>query len=201
MSEFILKEKLDEIGFTLQDLILKSKQDFNKFKTKRKFLKICYSQKKFTLAPKQSFVSHSDGTERTLPLLSKDILKNQKFLDFITSLVEFVPTNNFDIDIFYISNLFQPSKEIFPISIEDQIHQDGYDYLGILCLKRKSLFGAENIFYEDSEGKKEIYRTTLKKGDLLFFQDSQIFHYVSPARVNNFSHGIREVLLLGFGNG
>lgn len=77
------------------------------------------------------------------------------------------------------------------------IHSDGADRAMLACLKRENVFGARNAVFFDSLGKQMVVPpTTLEEGEVLFWEDNAVYHYVEPAQLLDDSHsGERTVLI------
>lgn len=59
------------------------------------------------------------------------------------------------------------------------IHHDGVDLVGILCIARQDVSGAETQL-SVSNGADPIFQKVLNPGELLVFNDHQFFHYTTP---------------------
>jgi selenocysteine lyase/cysteine desulfurase len=79
--------------------------------------------------------------------------------------------------------------------VPEGIHQDGYSYVGILCVNRTNISGGINKIYtlEDNE----MYSTLLKEGEMIIFNDRQVKHYVSNIiRIHNEEVAYRDILVI-----
>ncbi|MDV3349233.1 2OG-Fe dioxygenase family protein [Leptothoe sp. ISB3NOV94-8A] len=59
------------------------------------------------------------------------------------------------------------------------IHHDGVDLVGILCIARHGVSGAETQL-SILKGSDPVFRKVLNPGELLVFNDHQFFHYTTP---------------------
>ncbi len=59
------------------------------------------------------------------------------------------------------------------------VHHDGVDLVGILCIARQDVSGAETQL-SVVQGAEPILRKVLNPGELLVFNDYQFFHYTTP---------------------
>lgn len=59
------------------------------------------------------------------------------------------------------------------------IHQDGFDYITIICADRVAVSGAFTELYP-SPDVDPIYRSELQPGEVVFCNDRKLFHYTSP---------------------
>jgi hypothetical protein len=77
------------------------------------------------------------------------------------------------------------------------IHSDGACHGMLLCLERTNVLGAENMFFEDLSGDRRLGNpTVLEAGDLVYFCDDKIYHYVSPAQRADSSAPMRRSMML-----
>ena len=73
------------------------------------------------------------------------------------------------------------------------IHHDGVDLVGILCIDRHGVSGAETQL-SILKGTEPILRKVLNPGELLVFNDHQFFHYTTPI-VPVEDNGYRDVFV------
>ena len=74
---------------------------------------------------------------------------------------------------------------------------DGTCHGMLLCLERTNVLGAENSFFEDLSGERRLGNpTVLEAGDLVYFCDDKIYHYVSPAQRADSSAPMRRSIML-----
>lgn len=66
------------------------------------------------------------------------------------------------------------------------IHSDGADRAMLICLERDNVKGAKSSVYEDAHGHRPIISPrVIKEGQVLFWKDNEIYHYVEPAELEN----------------
>ena len=58
-------------------------------------------------------------------------------------------------------------------------HRDGEHFVGIYCVRR-SCDGARTQLARDKAGADIVFDAVLQEGDLLFFDDAQVFHHTTP---------------------
>ncbi|MEM8641960.1 MAG: 2OG-Fe dioxygenase family protein [Cyanobacteria bacterium P01_G01_bin.54] len=77
------------------------------------------------------------------------------------------------------------------------IHSDGADKAMLICLQRRNIAGAKNAIYRDAQGRHPVIEPfVLQEGDVLFWEDNQVFHHVEPAQVvPPATEGARTVLI------
>lgn len=77
------------------------------------------------------------------------------------------------------------------------IHSDGADRAMLVCLERENVVGAHSSVFEDTDGRRPIIdRVVLEEGNVMFWKDNEIYHYVEPARLENAEYdGTRTVMI------
>ncbi len=73
------------------------------------------------------------------------------------------------------------------------VHHDGVDLVGILCIARHQVLGAETQLSLTKAGA-PIFKKVLNPGELLVFNDHQFFHYTTPIMPVK-DHGHRDVFV------
>jgi hypothetical protein len=73
------------------------------------------------------------------------------------------------------------------------VHHDGVDLVGILCIARHRVSGAETQL-SVAKGTEPIFRKVLNPGELLVFNDHQFFHYTTPILPAE-NNGYRDVFV------
>ena len=75
------------------------------------------------------------------------------------------------------------------------IHQDGFDFVGIFCIKRENLIGAETHLYENPSSP-PIFAKELQPGEFVLVNDRRLFHFTSGIRPAGLGDGIRDVFVM-----
>ena len=80
------------------------------------------------------------------------------------------------------------------------IHTDGVDRAALVCLKRENINGCENSIHYDLAGNKNVLDPfVLEEGNVLYWKDNKVYHYVNPASlINTDKEGIRTMILLHY---
>jgi histidine decarboxylase len=68
--------------------------------------------------------------------------------------------------------------------VPEGIHQDGYNFVALMCINRHNILGGINKLYsldynDIIQEHEEILSTILKPGEMLFFNDRKVKHFVS----------------------
>ncbi|MCV2402512.1 2OG-Fe dioxygenase family protein [Marinomonas sp. C2222] len=76
------------------------------------------------------------------------------------------------------------------------IHQDGFNFVGICCLKRQDISGGNTKIFTDSEGEDLHINTVLEEGQFIIFNDQRYYHYVSETlSEQQGKKGVRDVFV------
>ena len=79
--------------------------------------------------------------------------------------------------------------------LPEGIHQDGFNMVGIVCVKRENIVGGINNIYNDK--KEFVYSKQLEEGELLIINDKNMYHDVTSIERNkNFKDGYRDIFVL-----
>jgi hypothetical protein len=79
--------------------------------------------------------------------------------------------------------------------VPEGIHQDGYNYVGIMCVSRNNIQGGVNKIYTLDE--EEIYNKVLDEGEMIIMNDRKVKHYVSNiTRKDSLMKGYRDILVM-----
>jgi hypothetical protein len=75
------------------------------------------------------------------------------------------------------------------------IHKDGFDYVGIFCVERHDIVGANTLLYREKDGP-PIFTKALQPGDVVFTNDREVFHYTDPVHPSQAHPGHRDVFVI-----
>jgi hypothetical protein len=75
------------------------------------------------------------------------------------------------------------------------IHQDGFDFVGIFCIKRENLIGAETHLYE-SPASPPIFAKELQPGEFVLVNDRRLYHFTGGIRPAGPGYGVRDVFVM-----
>jgi hypothetical protein len=98
-----------------------------------------------------------------------------------------------EIDVHQIQTVALPHTIGHPAP--EGIHQDGVDIVGIFCVTRQNIDGAETSLFT-SKTAPPIFTKILNPGELLVFNDKQFFHFTASLTTNSTAPGIRNVFVL-----
>ncbi len=75
------------------------------------------------------------------------------------------------------------------------IHQDGFDFVGIFCIKRDGITGGETHLYRDKEAA-PIFDKVLQPGEFVMVNDRTLYHYASAVAPTSDADGVRDVFVI-----
>ena len=88
------------------------------------------------------------------------------------------------------------------ITTPEGFHQDGIDFLAILCVSQENIVGSQTQLV-NSHGS-VVFKHTLSPGEMLLIDDSKLLHYTSPIAIENRNQsesGFRDVLIISSSKG
>lgn len=75
------------------------------------------------------------------------------------------------------------------------VHKDGFDFVGIFCVQRANVTGANTHLYREKD-QPPIFSRTLQPGEVVFTNDRTVFHYTDPVHPSTPGPGHRDVFVL-----
>lgn len=75
------------------------------------------------------------------------------------------------------------------------IHQDGFNFVGIFCIKRENLIGAETHLYENPANP-PIFAKELQPGEFVLVNDRRLYHFTSGMKPAGVGNGVRDVFVM-----
>jgi hypothetical protein len=75
------------------------------------------------------------------------------------------------------------------------IHQDGFDFVGIFCIGRRNLIGAETHLYEDPD-QPPIFAKELQPGEFVLVNDRRLYHFTTGIQPIGTEEGTRDVFVM-----
>ncbi len=75
------------------------------------------------------------------------------------------------------------------------VHQDGFDWVGIFCIARVDVVGAQTQLFDD-RAQPPIFSKALAPAEAVFINDRRIFHYTTPVTPSGPDQGHRDVFVI-----
>jgi hypothetical protein len=87
------------------------------------------------------------------------------------------------------------SSEVAGDPAPEGIHQDGFDWVGIFCVDRHNVVGADTHLYR-AKDQPPIFSRELQPGEAVFVNDREVFHYTDPVHPRVAGPGHRDVFVI-----
>jgi hypothetical protein len=135
------------------------------------------------------------GIKRDFAELDNELVALPDFQKLVARFVDFskIDPDTTEIGIHQIRIVAAPNMIGEPAP--EGIHQDGFDFVGIFCIKRENLIGAETHLYE-SPANPPIFAKELQPGEFVLVNDRRLYHFTSGMRPAGSGNGIRDVFVV-----
>jgi hypothetical protein len=78
------------------------------------------------------------------------------------------------------------------------VHQDGFDFIGVHCIRRQNIRGAVSHMREGAADGPMLLEGVLEPGQGVFFNDRTLFHHATPIEAISDEGGHRDVVVVTF---
>ncbi len=75
------------------------------------------------------------------------------------------------------------------------IHKDGFNFVGIFCISRQNLIGAETHLHEDPN-QPPIFAKELQPGEFVLVNDQRLYHFTTGMKPAGTIEGTRDVFVM-----
>ncbi len=135
------------------------------------------------------------GVKRDFEELEAGLIEMTEFKLLVAKFVDFskIDPVTTEVGVHQIRVVASPEEQGEPAP--EGIHQDGFDFVGIFCIKRRNLYGAETHLYSDPE-KPPIFAKELQPGEFVLVNDRRLFHYTSALYPQTSGEGVRDVFVM-----
>jgi len=135
------------------------------------------------------------GIRRDFPELEEELCQLPEFLSLVTRFVDFskIEPETTEIGIHQIRIVASPGEIGEPAP--EGIHQDGFDFVGIFCISRQSLSGAETHLHEDPN-QPPIFAKELHPGEFVLVNDRRLYHFTTGMKAVDTVEGTRDVFVM-----
>jgi selenocysteine lyase/cysteine desulfurase len=124
-------------------------------------------------------------------LIDTDCFKN--LIDYFVGEVKY--KTGIDISTCMVHQIRVEANDDSISPVPEGIHQDGYNFIAIVCVNRKNIMGGVNKVFSLND--ELVYSSVLKQGEMLFMNDRELKHYVSDIiRIDNCKEAYRDVLII-----
>ena len=135
------------------------------------------------------------GIKRDFAELDDHMLALPDFQMLVAQFVDFskIDPESAEIGIHQIRIVSSP--DIVGEPAPEGIHQDGFNFVGIFCIKRENLIGAETHLYENPANP-PIFAKELQPGEFVLVNDRRLYHFTSGMKPAGAGNGVRDVFVM-----
>jgi hypothetical protein len=135
------------------------------------------------------------GIKRDFAELDDHMLALPDFHMLVAQFVDFskIDPESAEIGIHQIRIVSSP--DIVGEPAPEGIHQDGFNFVGIFCIKRENLIGAETHLYENPANP-PIFAKELQPGEFVLVNDRRLYHFTSGMKPAGAGNGVRDVFVM-----
>ena len=135
------------------------------------------------------------GIKRDFPELEDGLLELEAFQTVVASFIDFSKIDPLVTEMGIHQIRIVASRDEKGEPAPEGIHQDGFDYVGIFCIKRDGISGGETHLYR-ARDQPPIFDKVLVPGEFVMVNDRTLFHYASPVAPTGEGDGVRDVFVL-----
>lgn len=135
------------------------------------------------------------GIKRDFAELEEELVLLPEFQLLVSRFVDFskIEPETTEIGVHQIRIVASPGQVGEPAP--EGIHQDGFDYVGIFCISRENLLGAETHLYEHPS-QAPIFAKELHPGEFVLVNDRKLYHYTTGMKPAGAAEGTRDVFVM-----
>jgi hypothetical protein len=135
------------------------------------------------------------GIKRDFPELEDQLVALPEFQMLVARFVDFskIDSATTEMGIHQIRIIASPDEVGEPAP--EGIHKDGFDFVGIFCIDRRNLVGAETHLYEDPKAA-PIFAKELQPGEFVLVNDRRLYHFTSRIKPAGAGEGTRDVFVM-----
>jgi hypothetical protein len=135
------------------------------------------------------------GVKRDFAELEDDLVRLPEFQLLVSRFIDFskIEPETTEIGIHQIRIVASPDQVGEPAP--EGIHQDGFDFVGIFCISRENLVGAETHLYEHPS-QAPIFAKELHPGEFVLVNDRKLYHFTTGIKPVGATEGTRDVFVM-----
>ena len=133
---------------------------------------------------------------RTYENIPKILVNDDLFKDMVFAFNKKVNDENKLVNKYIQIHQIRVYADEKPINlIPEGIHQDGFNIVGLYCVKRENIKGGVSNIYDNKKNK--IYKRELSQGEMIILNDARLFHDVTNIElVDKEQIGYRDIFVL-----
>jgi hypothetical protein len=135
------------------------------------------------------------GIKRDFPELADELFALPEFQMLVSRFVDFskIDPETTEIGVHQI-RIIATAGEVGEPAPEG-IHKDGFDFVGIFCISRQNLLGAETHLHEDP-AQAPIFAKELQPGEFVLVNDQRLYHFTTGMKPVGAEEGTRDVFVV-----
>jgi hypothetical protein len=135
------------------------------------------------------------GIKRDFPELDDCLLEVGEFQRLIAAFIDFSKIDPLvrEMGVHQIRIVASRNEQGEPAP--EGIHKDGFDFVGIFCIKRQAISGGETHLYR-AKDQPPIFDKILQPGEFVMVNDRTLYHYASPVAPTGDGPGTRDVFVI-----
>ena len=135
------------------------------------------------------------GIKRDFPELEDSLLELDAFQTVVASFIDFSKIDPMVTEMGIHQIRIVASRNETGEPAPEGIHQDGFDFVGIFCIKRDGISGGETHLYR-AKDQPPIFDKVLVPGEFVMVNDRTLYHYASAVAPTGDADGVRDVFVL-----
>ena len=134
------------------------------------------------------------GVKRDFPELEDSLIEVEEFQTLVAAFIDFTKIDPMITEMGIHQIRIVASRDEQGEPAPEGIHQDGFDYVGIFCIKRARISGGETHLYR-AKDQPPIFDKILVPGEFVLVNDRELFHYASSVAPTSDTEGVRDVFV------
>ncbi|ARV72412.1 2OG-Fe dioxygenase family protein [Vibrio campbellii] len=168
----------------------------------RTYARFQSEDKEIIRLPHSKFIQSADinrvlgGVERDFSEMSREMIETEEFQHLLKSFME--RTGAIDdhsvVDVHQIRVTCDHDSTSAPAP--EGIHQDGFNYVGIFCVRRENISGGYTQIYSSPVDQHPHMNTVLEENQFVILNDKRFFHHISETLSSiEGKKGVRDVFV------
>jgi hypothetical protein len=168
---------------------------------RRRFSRFAGTPENLTRLEHKYFVQSSQvnklagGVKRDFAELANGLLELGEFHRLIAAFIDFSKIDPLVCEMGVHQIRIVASRDEQGEPAPEGIHQDGFDFVGIFCIKRHAISGGETHLYR-AKDEPPIFDKILQPGEFVMVNDRTLYHYASPVAPEGDGKGERDVFVI-----
>jgi hypothetical protein len=139
--------------------------------------------------------AYAEGKARRFKELD-DVVRGPLAGVVVPALLAHLPAGVYDVGVHQVRVLADDEHVGEPAP--EGVHQDGFDYIGIVPVRRDNVRGGVTQLFDLDDRVRPVAEYVLTAGEVLLFNDRQLAHYTSPIAPHRPGLAVRDVFVLTF---